>query len=100
MRRFVGFGFGPIQAGLMLYEAQASRAFDDYAIAEVDGRLVDAVRAAGGAVTLNVAAADGRPGCVVRPEELVRRVDEVDANHRGRSGDQPASAPPPAVASA
>jgi len=47
MRRFVGFGFGPIQAGLMLYEAQASRAFDDYAIAEVDGRLVDAVRAAG-----------------------------------------------------
>jgi mannitol-1-phosphate 5-dehydrogenase len=59
MRRFVGFGFGPIQAGLMLYEAQASRTFDDYAIAEVDGRLVDAVRAAGGAVTVNVAAADG-----------------------------------------
>jgi mannitol-1-phosphate 5-dehydrogenase len=59
MRRFVGFGFGPIQAGLMLYEAQASRAFDDYAIAEVDGSLVDAVRAAGGAVTVNVAAANG-----------------------------------------
>jgi hypothetical protein len=30
MRRFVGFGFGPIQAGLMLYEAQASGGFDDY----------------------------------------------------------------------
>ena len=59
MRRFVGFGFGPIQAGLVLYEAQASRAFDDYVIAEVDGRLVDAVRSAGGAVTVNVAAADG-----------------------------------------
>jgi mannitol-1-phosphate 5-dehydrogenase len=59
MRRFVGFGFGPIQAGLMLYEAQASGEFDDYVIAEVDGGLVDSVRAAGGAVTVNVAAADG-----------------------------------------
>jgi mannitol-1-phosphate 5-dehydrogenase len=59
MRRFVGFGFGPIQAGLMLYEAQACGAFDDYVIAEVDARLVDAVREAGGAVTVNVAAADG-----------------------------------------
>jgi mannitol-1-phosphate 5-dehydrogenase len=59
MRRFVGFGFGPIQAGLMLYEAQASGAFDDYVVAEVDARLVEAVRSAGGAVTVNVAAADG-----------------------------------------
>jgi mannitol-1-phosphate 5-dehydrogenase len=59
MRRFVGFGFGPIQAGLMLYEAQASGEFDDYVIAEVDARLVEAVRAAGGEVTVNVAGADG-----------------------------------------
>ena len=59
MRRFVGFGFGPIQAGLMLYEAQASGAFDGYVIAEVDARLVEAVRRAGGTVTVNVAAADG-----------------------------------------
>jgi mannitol-1-phosphate 5-dehydrogenase len=59
MRRFVGFGFGPIQAGLMLYEAQASGGFDDYVIAEVDARLVAAVRAAGGTVTVNVAGADG-----------------------------------------
>jgi mannitol-1-phosphate 5-dehydrogenase len=59
MRRFVGFGFGPIQAGLMLYEAQASGEFDDYVIAEVDDRLVEAVRSAGGEVTVNVAAADG-----------------------------------------
>ena len=59
MRRFVGFGFGPIQAGLMLYEAQASGAFDDYVIAEVDARLVAAVRDAGGAVTVNVAGSEG-----------------------------------------
>jgi mannitol-1-phosphate 5-dehydrogenase len=59
MRRFVGFGFGPIQAGLMLFEAQASGEFDDYVIAEVDDRLVEAVRSTGGAVTVNVAAADG-----------------------------------------
>lgn len=59
MRRFVGFGFGPIQAGLVLNEAQACGAFDDYVIAEVDDRLVEAVRSAGGEVTVNVAAADG-----------------------------------------
>jgi len=67
MRRFVGFGFGPIQAGLMLYEAQASGSFDDYAIAEVDGRLVAAVRSAGGEVTVNVAGADGIRQCRLGP---------------------------------
>ena len=43
----------------MLCEAQASRQFDDYVVAEVDDLLVDLVRSAGGAVTVNVAAADG-----------------------------------------
>jgi mannitol-1-phosphate 5-dehydrogenase len=79
MRRFVGFGFGPIQAGLMLYEAQASRAFDDYVIAEVDARLVAAVRGAGGAVTVNVA---GPEGIRQRRLEGIRIFDPADAADR------------------
>jgi hypothetical protein len=44
---FVGFGFGPIQTGLMLCEAIESGGFERFVIAEVDQDLVDGVRAAG-----------------------------------------------------
>lgn len=57
-RTFVGFGFGPIQSGLFLYEAYRSRNFDRYVIAEVDASLVDAVRAAGGRYQINIADPD------------------------------------------
>ena len=43
----------------MLCEAVGSGSFGRYTVAEVDQRLVDAVRANGNAVTINVAAADG-----------------------------------------
>jgi hypothetical protein len=56
---FVGFGFGPIQTGLMLCEAAESGNFDRFVIAEVDQVLVDAVRAAGDAVTINIAGPEG-----------------------------------------
>lgn len=55
MKRFVGFGFGPIQSGLMLYEAQKSGNFDSFVVAEVDQVLVDAVRGHGDRVAVNVA---------------------------------------------
>jgi hypothetical protein len=58
-RGFVGFGFGPIQTGLMLSEAVDSGSFGSYAVAEVDQRLVDVVRANGNGVSINIAAADG-----------------------------------------
>ena len=58
-RAFAGFGFGPIQTGLMLFEAQESGSFASYTVAEVDQKLVDAVRANGNAVAINVAAGDG-----------------------------------------
>ncbi|TVS13729.1 MAG: hypothetical protein EA424_21085 [Planctomycetaceae bacterium] len=57
-RTFVGFGFGPIQSGLFLYEACRSGNFDRYVIAEVDALLVDAVRAAGGRYQINIADPD------------------------------------------
>jgi len=58
-RHFAGFGFGPIQSGLMLLEAQASGNFSRFTIAEVDHGLVGEVRANSGRVTVNVARADG-----------------------------------------
>ncbi len=58
-KAFVGFGFGPIQTGLMLCEAMASGNFDEYTIAEIDQSLVDAVRANGNAVSINIARRDG-----------------------------------------
>ncbi len=56
---FVGFGFGPIQAGLMLYEAQQSGNFAHFVVAEVDQALVDAVHGNGDTVTINIAGETG-----------------------------------------
>lgn len=58
-RTFVGFGFGPIQSGLFLLEAQRSGAFDRLVVAEIAPPLVAAVRANGGRSVVNVARADG-----------------------------------------
>jgi mannitol-1-phosphate 5-dehydrogenase len=58
-KTFVGFGFGPIQAGLFAYEAQRSGCFSRYVIAEVNSQLVQAVRQAGGTCRVNVAQAGG-----------------------------------------
>jgi hypothetical protein len=55
---FVGFGFGPIQTGLMLFEAVESKSFARFAIAEVDQGLVDAVRGAGDKISINIAGRD------------------------------------------
>ncbi len=52
---FVGFGFGPIQTGLMLCEALESGSFERFVVAEVDQALVDAVRGNGDTVTINIA---------------------------------------------
>lgn len=47
-RTYVGFGFGAIQAGLFLAEAQASGNFSRLVVADVDPGIVRAVREAGG----------------------------------------------------
>ena len=57
-KTFVGFGFGPIQSGLFLYEAAVSGNFSRYVVAEVDGGLVDAVRGNGGKCRVNIARRD------------------------------------------
>lgn len=55
---FVGFGFGPIQAGLFAKEAFESGNFRRIVVAEIDQRLVDAVRANHGTYYVNVARSD------------------------------------------
>jgi mannitol-1-phosphate 5-dehydrogenase len=87
---FVGFGFGPIQTGLLLFEAVESRRFDRFVVAEVDQRLVDAVRAAGNEVAINIAGRDGiqtrrlspielyNPGVTADRETVISAITESD----------------------
>ena len=58
LRTFVGFGFGPIQAGLFLCEAFRSGSFGRLVVAEAASDLVEAVRRAGGRFAVNVAHSD------------------------------------------
>lgn len=57
-KTFVGFGFGPIQSALFLYEAFRSGHFSRFVIAEVDAGIVQAVRSADGRYTINIALPD------------------------------------------
>lgn len=54
-RVLVGFGFGPIQAGLFAKEARDSGAFSEIVIAEIDPLLVAAVRNNTNQYSVNVA---------------------------------------------
>jgi mannitol-1-phosphate 5-dehydrogenase len=56
---FTGFGFGPIQAGLFVKEAFESGSFTRIVVAEIDRKLVEAVRVNKGSYYVNVAKADG-----------------------------------------
>ena len=54
-RRFVGIGFGPIQAGLFLYEASAAGTYAPPTIVDVRPDLVDDLRWNDGRFHLNIA---------------------------------------------
>jgi mannitol-1-phosphate 5-dehydrogenase len=70
-RTFVGFGFGAIQTGLFLYEGFRSGAFKRLVVAEVVAEAVDAVRAADGFYTVNIAHADRVEHARVGPIEIL-----------------------------
>lgn len=55
---FVGFGFGPIQAGLFALEAYRSGAYRHLVIAEIAPEIVAALRGATGKYTINIAYPD------------------------------------------
>jgi mannitol-1-phosphate 5-dehydrogenase len=78
MATFVGFGFGAIQAGLFLYEAQRSGRFDRLVVAEVMPEVVNAVRAHG-AYSLNIATAAAIEQHAVTGIEIYNPADPDDA---------------------
>ena len=69
-KTFVGFGFGPIQSALFLYEAFRSGRFSRFVIAEVDARIVQSVQSAGGHYTINIALPDRIEQAVISGVEL------------------------------
>ncbi|MCO6449524.1 MAG: hypothetical protein J5I90_01935 [Caldilineales bacterium] len=69
-RTFVGFGFGAIQAGLFLWEAQQSGNFGRLVVAEVVPEVVAELRAAGGMYGLNIAHSDRVEKVQVGPVEI------------------------------
>jgi mannitol-1-phosphate 5-dehydrogenase len=58
-RTLVGFGFGPIQAGLFAYEARRSGRFGRIVVVEIDDALVQAIRRNGNSYAVNIAGKDG-----------------------------------------
>ena len=59
----VGFGFGPIQSGLFLHEAEKSGNFARLVVAEIAGDIVHNLRQSGGKYTINIAKRDRIPIC-------------------------------------
>ena len=66
-RRLVVFGFGPIGAGLFVYEAFRTGAYAPPLVVDVQPSLVDALRRNDGRFSLNVALADGIATQVLGP---------------------------------
>lgn len=77
MSTFVGFGFGPIQAGLFLTEAFHSGAFKRLVVAEVLADVVAAVRRAG-SFTVNIGHADHISALTVAPVEIYNPAEPAD----------------------
>jgi mannitol-1-phosphate 5-dehydrogenase len=77
---FTGFGFGPIQGGLFVDEAYASGNFSRIVIAEIDQKLVGAVRANGGSYAVNIARKDRIDVVNIRNIELLNPTIDGDRN--------------------
>jgi mannitol-1-phosphate 5-dehydrogenase len=68
---YLGFGFGAIQAGLFLLEAQESGAFDRLVVAEVVPEMVRALRKNEGAYAVNIPRAGALQVARVSPVEML-----------------------------
>jgi mannitol-1-phosphate 5-dehydrogenase len=69
-RRFVGLGFGPIQAGLFVYEAQRTGAYGPPLVVDVRADLVAGLRAGAGRFVVNIAHADGIEVAAIGPVSI------------------------------
>jgi len=75
-KTYFGFGFGPIQNALFLYEAFRSNNFSRFVVSEVDQTMVDAIRRNHGKYVVNIARRDRIDQSVVEGVELYNpRVD-------------------------
>ena len=77
-RTFVGFGFGPIQSGLFLYEAFRSGNFRRLVVGEVLPDVVEVIRQAQGWYSVNVAHSDRVEIAPVGPVEIEDPAVEAD----------------------
>jgi mannitol-1-phosphate 5-dehydrogenase len=77
-RTFVGFGFGPIQAGLFLAEAFASGRFGRLVVAEIMPDLVAAIRRTEGRFCVNIAHPDRVEVVTIGPIEVADPTSELD----------------------
>ncbi len=77
-RTFVGFGFGPIQGGLFLYEAFRSGNFDRLVVAEVVPEVVASLRQAGGCCRVDIATRGGLKREEVTGVEVFNPADPAD----------------------
>ncbi|MFA6186927.1 MAG: hypothetical protein WC770_06940 [Phycisphaerae bacterium] len=75
---FTGFGFGPIQSGLFAAEAFKSGNFKRIVIAEIDQKLVDAVRANNGSYYVNVASSTGIEAVKIEGIEIFNPSNDND----------------------
>jgi mannitol-1-phosphate 5-dehydrogenase len=78
-KTFVGFGFGPIQSGLLLFEAYASGNFSRFVVSEVDRATVSALARSGGRCRVNVA---GKQTVENRELEGIEVYDPLDPTGR------------------
>ena len=79
-RTFVGFGFGPIQAGLFLYEAFHAGTFRRLVVAEVMPEVVAALRRAKGLFSVNIAHSNRVEAATVGPVEPEDPADPARAD--------------------
>jgi mannitol-1-phosphate/altronate dehydrogenase len=88
-RRFAGFGFGAIQAGLFLYEAHRCGRYSRPIVVDVRADLVESLRSNGGHYCLNIARRDRIDTVDVGPVEVA---DSTQAGDRTRIVEAIASA--------
>ncbi len=82
-RTFVGFGFGAIQSGLLLYEAYKSENFSRLVVAEVIPAVVAAVREVG-----DILRGLWKDAPESEAHAIIARIEEGyrDLDHEGASG--------------
>jgi mannitol-1-phosphate 5-dehydrogenase len=77
-KTYFGFGFGPIQNALFLFEAFRSNNFSRFVVSEVDQAMVDAVRKNNNNYVVNIARKDRIDQFTVEGVELYNPRNEAD----------------------